>query len=463
MKKNMVRTLVAAVAAFFSVVGPVSAGILTLDGQSPSFTPPGDFSKNTIVADIVAEGDLIHLAGSTTVSPGDVNNTAVVAVSGTYSAIAGEKFSMAYKFAVDLNSTTSVNYTISASVSGVPIPEINGTFTPGLHVYEGTAAMPFPFPTNSTGDFSGTLTIDFASAGDQPEVTGPVTLDLNVQQIDFQLSTLVATVDPPSQALNISTRANVGTNDNVLIDGFIITGTDPKLVVFRALGPSLTLQNLSGVLADPFLELHDSTGATIATNDNWMDLSPGDQMVLTDNNLAPADNAESALVMTLNPGNYTAIVRGVNNTTGIALVEAYDLDDGATDSKFANISTRGSVSSGDDVMIGGFIVGGGGGGFSQFIVRGLGPSLVSQGVTGVLPDPMIEVHNGNGDLLDSNDNWMDDPNMQTIIDNGLAPSDASESALYEVLAPGPYTVILSGGSGATAATGVGLVEAYDID
>ena len=125
--------------------------------------------------------------------------------------------------------------------------------------------------------------------------------------------------------------------------------------------------------------MHDSTGATIATNDNWMDLSPGDQMVLTDNNLAPTDNAESAIVMTLNPGNYTAIVRGVNNTTGIALVEAYDLDDGATDSKFANIGTRGSVSSGDDVMIGGFIVGGGGGGFSQFIVRGLGPSLAGAG------------------------------------------------------------------------------------
>ncbi len=115
-------------------------------------------------------------------------------------------------------------------------------------------------------------------------------------------------------------------------------------------------------------------------------------------------------------------------------------------------------------MIGGFIVGGGGGGFSQFIVRGLGPSLASQGVTGVLPDPMIEVHNGNGDVLDSNDNWMDDPNMQTIIDNGLAPSNASESALYEVLVPGNYTVVLSGGIGAAGvAAGVGQVEAYNID
>jgi hypothetical protein len=462
MKANIVRALIAAVAAFFFVIGPASAGILTLDDMSPSFTPPGDFSKNTIVADTTVEGGLIHLVGSTSVAP-DVANTALVAVSGTYSAIAGEKFSIAYKFAVDLNSATSVNYTMSASVSGVPIPDINGTFTPGLHVYEGTTAMPSPFPTDSTGDFSGTLTIDFGSSGGQPEATSPVSLDLNVQQIDFQLSTLTATVDPPSQALNISTRADVGTDDNVLIDGFIITGTDPKLVVLRALGPSLILQNVSGVLADPFLELHDSTGATIATNDNWMDLSPDDQMVLTDYNLAPVDNAESAIVMTLDPGNYTAIVRGVNNTTGIALVEAYDLDGGATDSQFANISTRGAVGAGENVMIGGFIVGGGGGGFSQFIVRGLGPSLASLGVAGVLPDPMIEVHNGNGDLLDSNDNWMDDPNMQTIIDNGLAPTDPSESALYEVLAPGNYTVILSGGNGATAATGVGLVEAYDVD
>ena len=464
MKKITIPALTAAVASFLLVTTRLSAGILTLDDLSPSFTPPGDFSNNTIVADTIVRGDLIHLAGGTTVAP-DVDNTAVVAVSGTYSAVAGEKFSAAYKFAVDLNSPTSVNYTLSGSVSGVPIPDVNGTFTPGLHVYEGTAAMPTPFLTDSSGDFSGTLTIDFGSTGSQPEATSPLnpTLDLNVQQIDFQLSTLAATVDPPSQALNISTRANVGTDDDVLIGGFIITGTDPKLVVLRALGPSLAIQNVSGVLADPFLELHDSTGATIATNDNWMDLSPSDQMVLTDHNLAPTDSAESAIVMTLNPGDYTAIVRGVNSTTGIALVEAYDLDGGTTDSKFANISTRGSVNTGDNVMIGGFIVGGAGG-FSQFIVRGLGPSLASQGVTGVLPDPMIEVHNGNGDLLDSNDNWMDDPNMQTIIDNGLAPSDASESALYEVLVPGNYTVILSGGIGAAGvAAGVGLVEAYNID
>ena len=134
---------------------------------------------------------------------------------------------------------------------------------------------------------------------------------------------------------------------------------------------------MSGVLEDPVLELYDSTGALVATNDNWMDNSAENQTILTDNNLAPTEDAESALVANLDPGAYTAIVRGAGDTTGVALVEAYDLDNGATDSKFANISTRGFVQTADDVMIGGFILGGGGGGLSQVIVRGIGPSLAA--------------------------------------------------------------------------------------
>ena len=177
MKRITVPALIAAIAAFFFIIPPVSAGILTLDDLSPAFTPPGDFSNNTIVADTVVEGGLIHLEGSVTIAP-DADNTAVVSVSGTYSALAGDKFSAAYKFAVDLNSATPVNYTISGSISGVPIPDINGTFIPGLHVYQGTAAMPIPFPMDSTGDFSGTLTIDFDSIFSQSEAISPVTLTL---------------------------------------------------------------------------------------------------------------------------------------------------------------------------------------------------------------------------------------------------------------------------------------------
>jgi hypothetical protein len=210
-------------------------------------------------------------------------------------------------------------------------------------------------------------------------------------------------------------------------------------------------------LPDPVIELHDSSGAVIATNDNWMDLSAEDQMVLTDNGLAPGNPSESALVETLAPDSYTVIMSGANGDTGVGLVEAYDLDNGTTDSKLANISTRGSVDAGDNVMIGGFIVGGGG--LSQIVVRGLGPSLSDQ-VAGVLADPVIQVANGDGDIIDTNDNWMDDPNNQTISDFGLAPTDPNESALYEILEPGNYTVLLSGSGGTS---GIGLVESYNVD
>ena len=167
------------------------------------------------------------------------------------------------------------------------------------------------------------------------------------------------------------------------------------------------------------------------------------------------------MVVNPSPGAYTAIVRGVGDTTGVALVEAYDLDNGATDSQLANISTRGFVGTGEDVMIGGFILGGGGVGASaQIIVRAIGPSLADFGVTDPLPDPFLELHNADGDVVASNDNWMDDPNMQTVADRGLAPGEPNESAIYEVLPSGAYTAILSGVGNTT---GVGLVESYDVD
>jgi len=211
-------------------------------------------------------------------------------------------------------------------------------------------------------------------------------------------------------------------------------------------------------MADPILSLHDSTGAVIATNDNWMENSTADQMVLTNEHLAPTDPAESAIVKTLDPGAYTAIVSGVGNTTGVALVEAYDIDAAAA-SQLANISTRGFVQTGDNVMIGGIIIVGGSDASNTVVVRGIGPSLASQNVIGALQDPTLELHDGNGAVIAANDNWMDGPDMQTIIDAGLAPTDDKESALLAVLAPAPYTAILSG---VNATSGVGLVEAYNL-
>ncbi len=276
---------------------------------------------------------------------------------------------------------------------------------PGLHKYEGTFAAPAS-PIAVAGSFTGSLVLDFGLTR-APLAAAPGTLDLVIQQLDFKLDPIVATVQAASQSQNISTRANVGTGDHVLIGGFIIDGTDSKMVVLRAIGPSLSASGVTSPLADPTIVLYDSTGEIVAANDNWMDLSASDQTLLTDNQLAPTDDAESALVQTLDPGSYTAIVRSVSDTIGVALVEAYDIDEGTTDSKLAIISTHGFVENGDNVMIGGFILGGGGGGFSTVVIRGIGPSLTDAGVTDALADPTLDLFDGDGNLINSNDNWMD--------------------------------------------------------
>ena len=254
-------------------------------------------------------------------------------------------------------------------------------------------------------------------------------------------------VNPVANLGNISTRLSVGTGDNVLIGGFIVTGTQAKKVIVRGIGPSLPL---SGALADPFLELHDSTGAVIASNDNWMD-SPNKQAII-DSTIAPSNDKEPAILETLDPGAYTAVVRGVNNTTGIALVEAYDLAAGV-DAKLANISTRGLVQTGDNVMIGGLII------FSDsarnVIIRAIGPSL---GVDGALADPVLELYNSDGDLLASNDNWRTDQEAE-IIATTIPPANDKESAIVSTLDPGAYTAIVRG---VNNTTGVALVEVYDL-
>jgi hypothetical protein len=255
----------------------------------------------------------------------------------------------------------------------------------------------------------------------------------------------------PVTLANISTRAFVQTGDNVLIGGFIITGTQQKKVLLRAIGPSL---NLSGELPDPVLELHNSSGAMITSNDNWMD-APNRQEII-DSTVPPTNDLESAILMSLDPGAYTAIVRGVNDGTGIGLVEVYDLDR-TVGSKLANISTRGFVQTGDNVMIGGFIILGPDN--DTVIVRAIGPSLP---VAGALADPTLELHDGNGALLQSNDNWVDspDPDKQTIIDSTIPPTDDLESAIVATLPPGDYTAIVRG---VNDTTGVALVEVYALN
>jgi plastocyanin len=255
----------------------------------------------------------------------------------------------------------------------------------------------------------------------------------------------------PAQALNISTRVEALTGDQVPIGGFIITGTDPKRVILRAIGPSLATIGISNPLADPVMELHASDSSLITTNDNWKD---SDEANIEATGLAPVNDLESAIVSTLDPGSYTAVVSGKNGGTGISLVEAYDLDQ-AADSQLGNISTRGFVGVSEEVMIGGFILGGGGAN-TTVVARGIGPSLTQFGVADALPDPTLELHDGNGALIQSNDNWKD--TQQTEIEaTGLQPSNDLESAVLATLAPGAYTAIVAGSGGVT---GVALVEVY---
>jgi hypothetical protein len=256
----------------------------------------------------------------------------------------------------------------------------------------------------------------------------------------------------PATLANISTRLRVETGDNVLIGGFIVSGTQDKKVIVRAIGPSLPVAD---ALPNPFLELHDGSGNLIASNDNWKDTQQAEIEATT---IPPSNDLESAIVASLPANNsaYTAIVRGVNNTTGVGLVEVYDLDT-SVDSKLANISTRGLVQTGDNVMIGGFIIVGQSN--QKVIVRAIGPSLANAGISNPLQDPTLELHNGNGDVIASDDNWKD--SQQADIEaTGIPPTNDLESAIVATLAPGNYTAIVRGKSNTT---GVALVEVYALN
>ena len=262
-----------------------------------------------------------------------------------------------------------------------------------------------------------------------------------------------------STLLNVSTRMEVGREDHVAISGFIINGTGTKKVLLRALGPSLSEAGLSGLLADPFLELHDQTGATIATNDNWEATQIGGVITASQQDeirattIPPDDPAEAAIIADLAPGAYTAVVRGSGDGTGLGLAEIYDLSQFAP-AAVSNLSTRGYVQTGANVLIGGFIVGGSVP--SDVVVRALGPSLAQAGVSDVLADPTLDLRDSNGALVASNDNWSDTQQAE-IEASGLEPSDAREAAIYHTLTPGGYTATLADKNGDP---GIGLFEVY---
>ena len=261
-------------------------------------------------------------------------------------------------------------------------------------------------------------------------------------------------------AVNLSTRIVVGTGDHVLIGGFIVDGTSPKKLMLRAIGPSLSSSGVPTPLADPRVSLRDSSGAVIAQNDNWRTtqtggLITGDQASdIQATGIAPKSDAESAMIVTLAPGPYTAIVEGAGG--GTALIEMYDLDGASPTTRVANISTRGDVATGDNVLIGGAILGGTHP--TEVLVRALGPSLTASGVTGALQDPSLTLYNSNGFLVGSNENWKDNQEAD-IRSTGAAPTDDREAAILSVLQPGNYTAVVRGKNNTT---GIALVEFYSL-
>jgi hypothetical protein len=287
----------------------------------------------------------------------------------------------------------------------------------------------------------------------------------NIYGLESELSNEISF--RPATLGNISTRLQVGTADRVMIAGFIVQGSAPKRVLIRAAGPSLTPFGVPNALANPRLELHDST-SLIGMNDNWQTTQIGgditsDQVAEIQNSgLAPSDPAESALIATLAPGSYTAIVQGVNGGTGVGIVEAYDLN-ATSGSLLSNISTRGFVQSGDNVMIGGFIV------VTQptrVIIRAIGPSLTQFGVPDALANPQLELHDATS-LIGQNDDWqttqlggiITSDQVAEIQNSQLAPTNAAESAIIATLPPGTYTAIVRG---VNNTTGNALVEVYSL-
>jgi len=256
--------------------------------------------------------------------------------------------------------------------------------------------------------------------------------------------------------MNLSTRLQVQTGDNAGIGGFIVTGTGTKHILIRGLGPSVAGSGIANPLADPTLELHGPGSFVTIMNDNWKD-DPVQQALIQATGLAPANDLESAIEARVSAGQYTAILKGKNNGTGIGLIEVYDLD-AAADSKMANISTRAFVSTGNNIVIAGFQLGGNSGN-DRIVARGIGPSLSALGVPNVLANPTLELRDSNGALLKSNDDWQSDSAQAAeLTAANLAPTNNLESAIAATLPPGQYTALLAG---VNNTIGVGLVEVYD--
>jgi hypothetical protein len=332
-----------------------------------------------------------------------------------------------------------VELAAGATLNGV-VNAPSGNATIQWKLYSGPGSVAFGNPN------SGNTTVSFGQPG---SYTLELSADDGVHAVAFDA--MVMTVMPQARMANISTRAAVGVGENVAIGGFIIEGSAPKQILIRALGPSLSSAGVQGALVDPMLDLHDSTGNILLSDDNWKETQ---QQQIQNTGLAPSDDRESAILTSLAPGSYTAIVSGKNNTGGVGLIEVYEMAQAG--SRLMNISTRGFVGTGDNVMIGGLIVTGTDP--ATILFRAIGPSLASAGIQNPLADPMLGLFNAQGTEIGNDNNWKDSQQF-AIQATGLAPSDDRESALLVDLNPGNYTAIVTG---VNNTTGVALVEAYHL-
>ncbi len=351
-----------------------------------------------------------------------------------------------YRDELTANLTARLNLLVLQGFS----PALYGVdvWTRTIRVYIDPAQYGFIDVTNPSQDRSSVNPDQYLFWDDKHPTTAG---HFQVAQDAFEV--LTSPYHPPTAPRNLATRLFVDTGERVSIVGFIVTGNVSKKVIVRGIGPSLTTSNVPNLLADPILELFDMAGNPLGSNDDWKMSSQAAEIMTS--GLAPTHDSESAVIASLPPGQYTAVLSGKNNTTGNGLVEVYDIEPGST-SIVANLSTRGFVGTGDDVMIGGFIMREGDS--AIVTVRAIGPTLSSLNVANPLLDPTLELFDANGTSLDSNDNWKDGQ-PQAVSATQLAPEDDRESAIVAFLPPGDYTAVVRGKADTT---GVALVEVYRI-
>jgi len=428
-----------------------SDGQAVLPSNNPLTNGTGTFSAT------------LKTKGNQTITGNDASNSSVIGTSNSINVAAANTSKFVVSAPASTTAGSAFNFTVTALDA---FGNTTTSYAGNVHFTssDGQATLPANNPlTNGTGSFSATLkTTGSQTISATDSVTSSITgtsgsIAVSAAPTPTPTPTATPTATPP-RALNISTRLRVDVGDKVMIGGFIITGNTPKAVVLRGLGPSLANFGLpaASLLSDPLIELYGS-GGLIVSNDNWKDSPQKDQIQGTI--FQPSDDRESVILATLPPAAYSVVLKGANGGAGIGVVEVYD-NNTAADSELANISTRGFVQTGDNVMIGGFTLGGPNNP-TNIAVRALGPSLSVFGLTNLLTDPTLELHNANGTLMLSNDDWQSDPvSAAQLTANGLAPSNPKEAAIFASVAPpGQFTVVVAGKSGGV---GIALVEIYNL-